>query len=437
MHIFESSEPGFEATLKRFQNRSSDVPQKIVKDVGAILARVREEGDRAVFELTRKFDRLTLDASTVEMNPEEIDRAEAAADPKALAALRTAAERIRSFHERQREESWTVTDDDGVILGQIVRPLKRVGIYVPGGKAAYPSSVLMNAIPARVAGVRKIIMVTPAPGGDVNPYVLAAARIAGVDRIFRVGGAQAVGALAYGTESIPRVDKIVGPGNIYVALAKKLVFGIVDIDMIAGPSEILIIADHTANPDFIAADMLSQAEHDEMAWAILVSDSTQVIQDVQASLENQLKTLPRREIAQKALDEFGTMVRVKHLKEAARVANAVGPEHLEVMTRNPSDLLDDLENAGAIFLGSYSAEPIGDYMAGPNHVLPTGGTSRFFSPLHMGDFYKRSSLISYTRDGFRKVCDDTILLAELEQLPGHARAVSIRKEAIEKNEAAL
>ncbi len=437
MHIFESSEPGFEATLKRFQNRSSDVPQKIVKDVGAILARVREEGDRAVFELTRKFDRLTLDASTVEMNPEEIDRAEASADPKALAALRTAAERIRSFHERQREESWTVTDDDGVILGQIVRPLKRVGIYVPGGKAAYPSSVLMNAIPARVAGVREIIMVTPAPGGDVNPYVLAAARIAGVDRIFRVGGAQAVGALAYGTESIPRVDKIVGPGNIYVALAKKLVFGIVDIDMIAGPSEILIIADHTANPDFIAADMLSQAEHDEMAWAILVSDSTQVIQDVQASLESQLKTLPRREIARKALDEFGTMVRVKHLKEAARVANAVGPEHLEVMTRNPSDLLDDLENAGAIFLGSYSAEPIGDYMAGPNHVLPTGGTSRFFSPLHMGDFYKRSSLISYTRDGFRKVCDDTILLAELEQLPGHARAVSIRKEAIEKNEAAL
>jgi histidinol dehydrogenase len=437
MHIFESSEPGFEATLKRFQNRSSDVPQKIVKDVGAILARVREEGDRALFELTRKFDRLTLDASTVEMNPEEIDRAEAAADPKALAALRTAAERIRSFHERQREESWTVTDDDGVILGQIVRPLKRVGIYVPGGKAAYPSSVLMNTIPARVAGVREIIMVTPAPGGDVNPYVPAAARIAGVDRIFRVGGAQAVGALAYGTESIPRVDKIVGPGNIYVALAKKLVFGMVDIDMIAGPSEILIIADYTANPDFIAADMLSQAEHDEMAWAILVSDSTQVIQDVQASLEKQLKKLPRREIARKALDQFGTMVRVKHLKEAARVANAVGPEHLEVMTRNPSDLLDDLENAGAIFLGSYSTEPIGDYMAGPNHVLPTGGTSRFFSPLHMGDFYKRSSLISYTRDGFRKVCDDTILLAELEQLAGHAQAVSIRKKAIEKNEAAL
>ncbi len=435
MHLFESSEPGFEATLKRFQDRSGDVPQKIVKDVGAILARVRKEGDRALFELTRKFDRLTLDASSVEMTARQIDRAEAAADPKALTALRTAADRIRAFHERQREESWSITDDDGVILGQIVRPLDRVGIYVPGGKAAYPSSVLMNAIPARVAGVREVIMVTPAPGGEINPYVPAAARIAGVDRIFRVGGAQAVGALAYGTESIPRVDKIVGPGNIYVALAKKLVFGMVDIDMIAGPSEILIIADQTANPDFIAADMLSQAEHDEMAWAILVTDSAQLIPDVQASLEKQLKTLPRREIAQKALDRFGTMIRVKHLREAARVANAIGPEHLEVMTRNPSDLLDDLKNAGAIFLGSYSAEPIGDYMAGPNHVLPTGGTSRFFSPLHMGDFYKRSSLISYTRDGFRKVCDDTILLAELEQLPGHARSVSIRKEAIEKDEA--
>ncbi len=435
MHLFESSEPGFEATLKRFQDRSGDIPKKVVKDVGAILARVREKGDRALFELTRKFDRLTLDASTVEMTPKQIDQAEAAADPKALAALQTAADRIRAFHERQREESWTVTDDDGVILGQIVRPLNRVGIYVPGGKAAYPSSVLMNAIPARVAGVREILMVTPAPGGEINPYVPAAARIAGVDRIFRVGGAQAVAALAYGTESIPRVDKIVGPGNIYVALAKKLVFGLVDIDMIAGPSEILIIADQTANPDFVAADMLSQAEHDEMAWAILVTDSAQLIQDVQASLDKQLKTLPRREIAQEALQRFGTMVRVKHLQEAAQVANAIGPEHLEVMTRNPSDLLDDLENAGAIFLGRYSAEPIGDYMAGPNHVLPTGGTSRFFSPLHMGDFYKRSSLISYTRDGFRKVCDDTILLAELEQLPGHARAVSIRKEAIEEDEA--
>ncbi len=435
MHFFESSEPGFEATLKRFQDRGGDVPQRIVKDVGNILARVRKEGDRALFELTRKFDRLTLDASTVEMTSKQIDRAEAAADPKALAALRTAADRIRAFHERQREESWSVTDDDGVILGQIVRPLDRVGIYVPGGKAAYPSSVLMNAIPARVAGVREIIMVTPAPGGEVNPYVPAAARIAGVNRIFRVGGAQAVGALAYGTESIPRVDKIVGPGNIYVALAKKLVFGMVDIDMIAGPSEILIIADRTANPEFVAADMLSQAEHDEMAWAILVTDSPALIDKVRASLDEQLKTLPRREIAQKALDHFGTIVRVKNLREAVQVANAIGPEHLEVMTRNPSDLLDDLENAGAIFLGSYSAEPIGDYMAGPNHVLPTGGTSRFFSPLHMGDFYKRSSLISYTRDGFQKICDDTILLAELEQLPGHARSVSIRKEAIERNEA--
>ncbi|PIX85846.1 MAG: histidinol dehydrogenase, partial [Nitrospirae bacterium CG_4_10_14_3_um_filter_53_41] len=296
-----------------------------------------------------------------------------------------------------------------------------------------PSSVLMNAIPARVAGVRELVMVSPTPGGEANPYVLAAARIAGIDRIFRVGGAQAVAALAYGTETIPKVDKIVGPGNIYVALAKKMVFGIVDIDMIAGPSEILVLADHTADPDFIASDMLSQAEHDEMAWTVLVTTSRDLIRSVQKAIKEQLGTLPRRDIAGKALQNYGTLILVKDLVEGAQVANAVGPEHLEIMTENPSEILERIENAGAIFLGPYSPEPIGDYMAGPNHVLPTGGTSRFFSPLSVGDFYKRSSLISFTRRGFRLVAEDTIRLAELEGLQGHARAVSLRNKRL-KNE---
>ena len=364
----------------------------------------------------------------MEVTAEEIESAEARCDPEALASLRASAERIRIFHEKQKEESWTFTDQAGVRLGQIVRPLKKVGIYVPGGKAAYPSSVLMNAIPARVAGVQDVIMVTPTPDGEINPYVLAAANIAGVDRIFRVGGAQAIAALAYGTDSIPPVDKIVGPGNIYVALAKKEVFGIVDIDMIAGPSEILVIADQTADPDFIAADMLSQAEHDEMAWTVLVTPSKTLMESVQKAIKEQLKKLPRRDIADKALKNFGTMVLVKDLEEGAQVANAIGPEHLEIMTDNPEELLGSIENAGAIFLGPYTPEPIGDYMAGPNHVLPTGGTSRFFSPLHTGDFYKKSSLLHFNREGFMQVADHTIRLAELEGLSGHAQAVRVRKE---------
>jgi histidinol dehydrogenase len=428
MKILDSTSPGFLETLAGFQKRSGRIPEEIMKTVQEILDRIQTEGDQALFALTRQFDRLTIDRNTAEVGPDEVKSSETRIDPDAMASLEASAERIRLFHEKQKEESWNVTDKKGITVGQIVRPLKRVGIYVPGGKAAYPSSVLMNAIPARVAGVQEIIMVSPTPDGEINPYVLAAARIAGVDRIFRVGGAQAVGALAYGTETVPQVDKIVGPGNIYVALAKRLVFGVVDIDMIAGPSEILIIADQTADPDFIAADMLSQAEHDEMAWSVLVTPYRPLIDAVQKSLDNQLQTLPRREIAEKALQNYGTMVLVKDLREGARVANSIGPEHLEVMTQKPSDLLDDLENAGAIFLGPYSPEPIGDYMAGPNHVLPTGGTSRFFSPLYVGDFYKRSSLISLTREGFYDVADDTIRLAELEGLPGHARSVRIRKD---------
>ncbi len=430
MKILDSKASGFEEEILRFKQRTGEVDEKTVKVVEEILGRIRKEGDSALFELTRKFDRASLDRTTVEITREEIERSEDRVDPEALSSLRASAARILAFHEKQKEQTWTVTDQDGVTLGQMIRPLQRVGIYVPGGKASYPSSVLMNAIPARVAGVRELVMVSPTPGGEANPYVLAAARIAGVDRIFRVGGAQAVAALAYGTETIPKVDKIVGPGNIYVALAKKMVFGIVDIDMIAGPSEILVLADHTADPDFIASDMLSQAEHDEMAWTVLVTTSRDLIRSVQNAIKEQLGTLPRRDIAEKALQNYGTLILVKDLIEGAQVANAIGPEHLEIMTENPSEILERIENAGAIFLGPFSPEPLGDYMAGPNHVLPTGGTSRFFSPLCVGDFYKRSSLISFTRKGFQLVAEDTIRLAELEGLPGHARAVRLRKERL-------
>jgi histidinol dehydrogenase len=434
MRILDSTSPEFERELRRFQHRGGEVPEQIIADVQKIISRVREEKDAALLDLTRQFDHFPLDSTNVEIGEEEVDRAWKGADTSALASLRNAAERIRTFHEKQKEKSWSYVDDDGIELGQIVRPLKRVGIYVPGGKASYPSSVLMNAVTAKVAGVQEIIMVTPTPRGEMNPYVLAAARIAGVDRIFRVGGAQAVAALAYGTETIPRVDKIVGPGNIYVALAKKFVFGLVDIDMIAGPSEILVIADETAHPDFIAADLLSQAEHDELAWPILVTPDRPLIEATQKAIQAQLPTLARRDIAEKSLENFGSLILVKDLREGARVANIIGPEHLEVMIASPREVVDLLENAGAIFLGAFSAEPLGDYMAGPNHVLPTGGTSRFFSPLHVGDFYKRSSLISVTEAGFRKIADDTIGLAELEGLPGHARSVRIRKNFLEGRE---
>lgn len=437
MKILDSTTCGFEKDILRFKQRTGEVDEKTVKSVEEIIGRVRLEGDPALFELTLKFDRISMDQTSVEVSREEIERSADRVDPEALASLRASAARIQAFHEKQKEQTWTFTDQQGVTLGQIVRPLQRVGIYVPGGKASYPSSVLMNAIPARVAGVREVVMVSPTPGGEANPYVLAAARIAGVDRIFRVGGAQAVAALAYGTESVPKVDKIVGPGNIYVALAKKMLFGTVDIDMIAGPSEILVLADHTADPDFIASDMLSQAEHDEMAWTVLVTTSRDLIQSVQKAIKAQLVTLPRREIAEKALQNYGTLILVKDLIEGAEVANAIGPEHLEIMTEKPSEILERIENAGAIFLGPFSPEPIGDYMAGPNHVLPTSGTSRFFSPLCVGDFYKKSSLISFTREGFQLVADDTIRLAELEGLPGHARSVRLRKERLKNADGGL
>ncbi len=429
MKKLDATSAGFHQELHRFRRRGSEIPPQVLEDVHKIIDRVSEEGDDALFALTRQFDGFPLDRTNLEISREEMEQSAKGADPRAVEWLEHAAERIRIFHEKQQESTWSYTDDDGVELGQIVRPLKRVGIYVPGGKASYPSSVLMNAVTAKVAGVPEIVMTTPTPKGEINPYVLAAARIAGVDRVFRVGGAQAVAALAYGTESIPQVDKIVGPGNIYVALAKKLVFGMVDIDMIAGPSEILVLADETANPDFIAADLLSQAEHDELAWPILVSTSRSLIDTVEQAIERQLAKLPRREIARKSLDRFGSLIYVADLEEGARVANAIGPEHLEVMTAAPKEILGRLENAGAIFCGPFTPEPVGDYMAGPNHVLPTGGTSRFFSPLHVGDFYKRSSLLSFTEAGFRKIADDTIGLAELEGLPGHARAVRIRKDA--------
>ncbi|ACS98841.1 histidinol dehydrogenase [Paenibacillus sp. JDR-2] len=399
--------------------------------VRQIVEAIKEEGDAALLAYTEQLDRVRLDASSLRVTQEEINAAYDRVDAAFLTAIREAAVNIRVFHEKQMRNSWMDLQPDGTMLGQILRPLKRVGVYVPGGKAAYPSSVLMNVIPAQVAGVPEIVMVTPpATGGKegIDPYILVAAAEAGVKEMYRVGGAQAIAALAYGTATIAPVDKICGPGNIYVALAKRTVFGAVDIDSIAGPSEIVVLADEGANASYIAADLLSQAEHDEMASAILVTPSETLAEAVAAEVERQISTLPREAIARASIDSYGAVLLVESIEAGIDVVNKLAPEHLEVLTADPMSLLGLIENAGAIFLGPYSSEPVGDYFAGPNHIIPTNGTARFSSPVNVDDFLKKSSLIYYSKEALLKNGSSIMTLARHEGLEAHARAIQIRLE---------
>lgn len=405
--------------------RADSTPPGVEKTVRTILDAVRRQGDAAVVRCTRRFDRVRLTAGQLRIRPEQTKEAYGQVTPSAVEALRFAADRIRSFHERQTLKSWSY-EEQQITLGQLVRPLDRVGIYVPGGKAAYPSSVLMNAVPAKVAGVPEIVMCTPTPRGELNPHLLVAADLAGVSEIYTIGGAQAVGAMAYGTKTIARVDKIVGPGNIYVATAKRLVFGLVDIDMIAGPSEIVVIADETADPRFVAADLLSQAEHDELAISILITPSEPLIKKVRMRMKEQIARLPRKAIIAESLRRSGKIFLVKDLAQAVAMANAIAPEHLELAVDRPESLLPMVKHAGAVFLGHYTTESLGDYVAGPNHVLPTGGTARFSSPLSVDDFIKKTSLLSFSREGLSRVKDAVIRIAEMEGLQAHAQAVEVR-----------
>ncbi len=402
-------------------------------DVQKILDTVRAEGDKALFAYTEKFDGVKITADTIRVTEEEIAKAYDAVDDELITVIREALGNIRSYHEKQKRSSWFETTDKGTLLGQKITALEKAGVYVPGGKAAYPSSVLMNIVPAKVAGVKEIIMVTP-PGkdGKVTPTTLVAAHEAGADVIFKVGGAQAIGALAFGTESIPKVDKIVGPGNMYVALAKKAVYGYVSTDAIAGPSEILVLADETANPHYVAADLLSQAEHDEMASAILVTTSPTLAQVVSDEVDAFLPGLSRREIIQKSLDNYGHILVADTMEEAIDAVNAIASEHLEIQTKDPYETMTKIQNAGAIFLGPYSSEPLGDYMAGPNHVLPTNGTARFFSALSVDDFIKKSSVISYSEPALREIHNDIELFAKAEGLTAHANSIQVRFEDDDK-----
>ncbi len=396
--------------------------ETIVED---IISNVRQNGDKALFEYCEKFDKAKLEA--LEVSKEEIDLAYASQDKEFIEILKEAKENIWNFHAHQKRSSFIVNENDGIVMGQKITPIAKVGIYVPGGTAAYPSSVLMNAIPAKIAGVEEIVMVTPPTGGEINPAILAAAKVAGVDRIFKIGGAQAVAALAYGTESVPRVDKIVGPGNAFVAEAKKQVFGKVAIDMIAGPSEILVIADKTANPSYVAADLLSQAEHDVNASAVLVTDSVGLARAVALAIEDQLMKLPRQEIARQSIESNGKIIITENLKIAIDVANEIAPEHLEICTDNPFDYLADIKNAGSIFMGKYCPEALGDYFSGPNHTLPTSGTAKFSSPLSVDDFIKKSQYSYYTKEAFDKIADKVALFAQKEGLGAHAESALIRK----------
>ena len=411
--------------LRQLKARSGEVDRKVTAAVTAILDNVRQNGDRAVENYTLQFDGQMPEHILVERP--EMEAALDQCDSKFVYALYHAAANIRDFHERQKRQSFLNTLDNGVILGQRVRGLKRVGLYVPGGTAAYPSSVLMNAIPAKIAGVEELVMVTPpAKDGSANPDILAAAAVAGVDRIYLMGGAQAVAALAYGTETVPRVDKIVGPGNIYVATAKRLLYGTVDIDMVAGPSEILIVADDTANPAFLAADLMSQAEHDVLASAILLTTSERIARETVSALKEQVRSLSRRKIIEQSLLDYGAVIICRTLDEAIGFANDLAPEHLELCVENPMEYIGRIDNAGSVFLGNYSPEPLGDYYAGPNHVLPTSGTARFFSPLGVDSFVKKSSFLYYTEAALREAKDDIVKLAETEGLTAHANSIKVR-----------
>ena len=397
--------------------------------VAEIVEKVKSEKDAALFAYTEKFDKCVLNADTIHVTREEIEEAYTKVDAALVEVMKKACQNIRIYHEKQLRNSWFDAKEDGTILGQKITALDKVGVYVPGGKAAYPSSVLMNVIPAKVAGVNQIVMTTP-PGSDgkVNPGTLVAADIAGVDVIYKVGGAQAIAALAFGTESIPKVDKIVGPGNIFVALAKKAVYGYVSIDSIAGPSEILVLADETANPRYVAADLLSQAEHDELASAILITTDEKLAESVSAQVDIFVAELSRTEIMQKSLDNYGYILIAQNMDEAIQTANEIASEHLEILTKDPFAVMTKIRNAGAIFLGEYSSEPLGDYFAGPNHVLPTNGTAKFFSPLNVDDFIKKSSIISYSREALERVHKDIELFAEKEGLTAHANSIKVRFE---------
>ena len=426
MKIIRTTTKKFSDELNAVTSRGEQDTSNVEATVKAIIAEVRLNGDKALVDYAKEFDKVKLRRSEIRLCSKRMKKAAAGLKKSELDLLKLSAKRIEDFHKKQVQSSWLDVDADGNSLGQMVTPLKRVGIYVPGGKASYPSTVLMNAMPAKVAGVSEIYMVTPPQKNGIDPYVLAAASISGVKRIFQVGGAQAVAALAYGTKSVPKVDKIVGPGNIFVATAKREVFGTVDIDMIAGPSEILVIGDGSADPAWIAADLLSQAEHDELASSILITTSVKEAKAVKAEVAKQLKKLKRKKIATESIEKYGLIIVAKNLKEAAGISNEIAPEHLELVVKQPFLLLDDIENAGAIFLGPYTPEAAGDYLAGPNHTLPTGGTAKFSSPLGVYDFIKRSSVISFSKEGFKKIGKDVSRFANLEGFDAHAKSASIR-----------
>lgn len=429
MRRIKVDEKTIQNILEDLLKRSPNQYNEYQNTVNEILENVRTKGDKALFDYTKKFDKADVSAADVLVTQEEIKEAYSLVEASLIGVMKKSIENIRAFHEKQLRNTWIETREDGVILGQRITPLESVGVYVPGGKAVYPSSVLMNIIPAKVAGVERIVMTTP-PGADgkVNPATLVAADLAGATEIYKVGGAQAIGALAYGTESIRKVAKICGPGNIFVALAKKTVYGHVSIDSVAGPSEILVLADETANPRYVAADLLSQAEHDELASAILVTTSEELAVQVEKQIEGFLHTLSRREIIQKSLENYGYLLVTETMEQAIAVANEIASEHLEILTKNPFDTMTRIKNAGAVFLGEYSSEPLGDYFAGPNHVLPTNGTAKFFSPLNVDDFIKKSSLISYSREALEPVHEDIIRFANAEQLTAHANSIAVRFE---------
>ena len=429
MRIIELTEEARTNILENLLKRSPNSYGEFEGRVNEIIENVRANRDAAIFDYTKRFDGAGINAENILVTEDEIKEAYEKVDEKLLTVIRKALVNIRKYHEKQRQYSWFDSEESGIILGQKVTALEKVGVYVPGGKAVYPSSVLMNIVPAKVAGVKTIVMTTP-PGkdGKVNPATLVAAKEAGVDAIYKVGGAQAIAALAFGTESVPKVDKIVGPGNIYGALAKKAVFGFVSIDSIAGPSEIMVLADETANPRFVAADLLSQAEHDEMASAILVTTSRDLAEQVSKEVEGFVAQLSRKEIIQKSLDNYGYILVAESMDEAIATVNEIASEHLELVTKNPFETMTKIRNAGAIFVGEYSSEPLGDYFAGPNHVLPTNGTAKFFSPLSVDDFIKKSSIISYSREALEPIYKDIVQFAECEQLTAHANSIRVRFE---------
>lgn len=429
MKIVKLTQESKKNILNDLLKRSPNNYREYEETVNEILENVKRDGDQAVFEYTKKFDKFALTPENIVVTREEIEEAYSKMDERLIATIRKSAENIRAFHAKQLRNSWFDAKPDGTILGMKITPIERVGVYVPGGKAAYPSSVLMNVVPAKVAGVDQVIMTTP-PGADgkVNPGTLVAADVAGVDVIYKVGGAQAIAAMAFGTDSIPKVDKITGPGNIFVALAKKAVYGYVSIDSVAGPSEILVLADESANPRYVAADLLSQAEHDELASAILVTTSPELADAVSKEVDGFVQVLERREIIQKSLDNYGYILVAESMQDAIDAVNEIASEHLEILTKNPFDVMTRIRNAGAIFLGEYASEPLGDYFAGPNHILPTNGTAKFFSPVNVDDFIKKSSIISYSREALKTVSEDIQLFAKSEGLTAHANSIKVRFE---------